>query len=155
MSYVIAAPDLLANAASDLASIGSHITAANFAAALPTNAVAAAGADEVSAAIAALFGSHAQQYQALSAQVSAFHDQFVQTLTGGANAYAIAEAANASPIQTLLDAINAPSVALTGRALIGNGANATTPGGNGGAGGWLYGNGGAGAAGAPGQAGGN
>jgi PE family len=31
----------------------------------------------------------------------AFHAQFVQTLTGGAAAYAATEAANASPLQTL------------------------------------------------------
>nr|WP_223163860.1 PE family protein [Mycobacterium simiae] len=43
----------------------------------------AAGADEVSAAIAALFGTHGQAYQAyraLSAQAVAFHQQFVQLL---------------------------------------------------------------------------
>nr|VTO98106.1 PE family protein [Mycobacterium riyadhense] len=47
----------------------------NSAAAAPTTAVLAAGVDEVSAAIAVLFESHAQAYQAISAQVLAFHDQ--------------------------------------------------------------------------------
>ncbi|WP_139801671.1 PE family protein, partial [Mycobacterium angelicum] len=144
MTYLIAVPEMLAAAATDLADIGANIDAANLVAAVSTTPLAAAAADEVSAAIAGLFGTHAREYQALSAQMSTFHSQFVQALTGGAGAYASAEAANASPIQALLDAINAPSVALTGRALIGDGANATTPGGNGGAGGWLYGNGGAG-----------
>jgi triacylglycerol lipase len=34
----------------------------------------AAAEDEVSAAIAALFSAHAEEYQALSAQASAFHE---------------------------------------------------------------------------------
>jgi PE family len=41
-------------------------------------AVLSAGADEVSTAIAALFGAHAQEFQALSAQASAFHSQFTE-----------------------------------------------------------------------------
>ncbi len=67
MSFVIAAPQLVTAAAVVLANIGSTIDSANAAAAAPTTAVVAAGADEVSAAIAALFGKHAQGYQALSA----------------------------------------------------------------------------------------
>lgn len=65
MSFVIAVPEALTMAASDLANIGSTINAANAAAALPTTGVVAAAADEVSAAVAALFGSYAQSYQAL------------------------------------------------------------------------------------------
>jgi hypothetical protein len=48
MSFVIAAPEFVTAAASDLASIGSTIGAANAAAAFPTTGVLAAGADEVS-----------------------------------------------------------------------------------------------------------
>uniref|UniRef100_UPI001F30E7AB PE family protein n=1 Tax=Mycobacterium tuberculosis TaxID=1773 RepID=UPI001F30E7AB len=73
MSFVIAVPEALTMAASDLANIGSTINAANAAAALPTTGVVAAAADEVSAAVAALFGSYAQSYQAFGAQLSAFH----------------------------------------------------------------------------------
>ncbi len=51
-------------------------------------ALLAAGADEVSAAVAAVFSSYAQQYQALSAAAAAFHDQFVRALAAGAGAYA-------------------------------------------------------------------
>ena len=47
-------------AASDLTSIASTLSAANAAAVFPTTGVLAAGADDVSAAIAAMFGSHAQ-----------------------------------------------------------------------------------------------
>src|SRR5690349_21435685 len=99
MSWVIAAPEYVAAAASDLAGIGSTLSAANAAAAFPTSSVLAAGADEVSAAISALFGAHAQMYQALSAQASMFHDQFVALMNGGAAQYAAAEAANVLPFQ--------------------------------------------------------
>ncbi|MEK0664727.1 PE family protein, partial [Mycobacterium ulcerans] len=83
MSYVVASPEYVAAAASDLAGIGSALSTANAAAAAPTIEVLAAGADEVSAAIAAFFGAHAQAYQALSEQASAFHLQFVQAMTAG------------------------------------------------------------------------
>ncbi|WP_205874566.1 PE family protein [Mycobacterium camsae] len=99
MSYVFASPEWVAAAASDLASIGSTINAASAAAAMPTSAVMAAGADDVSAVIAALFGAHAQAYQQLSAQAAMFHEQFVQLMSSGANLYAGAEAANATPMQ--------------------------------------------------------
>lgn len=71
MSYVIATPEMMATAAFDLARIGSQVSAASAVAAMPTTEVVAAGADEVSAGIAALFSAHAQEYQALSAQAAA------------------------------------------------------------------------------------
>lgn len=146
MSFVIAAPEVMAAAATDLANIGSSISAASAAAAGPTMGILAAGADEVSVAISALFGSHAQGYQTLSAQLAAYHNQFVRALNAGAGSYASAEAANVQ--QTLLNAINAPTQTLLGRPLIGNGADGG-PGQNGGPGGLLYGNGGNGGAGIP------
>jgi len=110
-------------------------------------------------AIADLLSRHGQAYQALGAQVAAFHEQFVQTLTAGAGSYASAEAANvaaftANPAQTvgqdLLAAINAPTQFLLGRPLIGNGANgAPLTGENGQPGGILVGAGGAGGSGGP------
>ncbi len=147
MSNLLVTPELVAAAAADLAGIGSAIGAANAAAGAPTMALLAAGADEVSAAVAAVFSSYAQQYQALSAAAAAFHDQFVRALAAGAGAYAGAEAANVE--QQLLNAINAPTLALLGRPLIGNGADgAAGTGQAGGAGGLLYGNGGNGGSGA-------
>ncbi len=115
MSFVVAAPEVVVAAASDLAGIGSAIGAANAAAAVPTMGVLAAGADEVSAAVADLFGAHAQAYQALSAQAALFHEQFVHAMTAGAGAYAGAEAADAAA----LDVLNGPFQALFGRPLIG------------------------------------
>ncbi|WP_264990810.1 PE family protein, partial [Mycobacterium kiyosense] len=147
MSYVAVNIDLLSGAAGNLVNIGSAINQANSAAAAQTTGVLAAGADEVSRAVAAVFGSHAQGYQALSAQATAFHDQFVATLAGGANAYAAAEAAAANPLEGILDLINAPSRALFNRPLIGDG-RAGAPGLPGEDGGILFGNGGPGGAGA-------
>ncbi len=123
MSFVVANTEFVSGAAGNLARLGSMISAANSAAAAQTTAVAAAGADEVSAAVAALFGAHGQTYQVLSAQAAAFHSQFVQALSGGAQAYAAAEATNFGPLQPLFDVINAPTLALLNRPLIGNGAD--------------------------------
>ena len=148
----VASPELITAAATDVANIGSTITAAS-AAAAPTTGVLAAGTDEVSAAIAALFSTHGRGYQALSARAAALHTQFVQALNWRVSSCATTEAANASPLQSLqtdvLKVINAPTEALFGRALIGNGANGSTVNGvgrPGGAGGIFYGNGGSGGA---------
>ena len=144
MSFVIAAPDMVMSAATDLANIGSTISAAHAAAAAPTTGVLAAGADEVSAAIAALFSGHGQAFQALNSRAAAFHAQFVQNLTSGGAAYA---GADVSAQQSLLDIVNAPTQALLGRPLIGNGTNGGTVNGvgqPGGDGGLLVGDGGAG-----------
>ncbi|MEK7051718.1 PE family protein, partial [Mycobacterium ulcerans] len=147
MSYVIAAPEMLAGAATDLAGIGAALQSANGAAAAPITGVLAAGADEISAAVAALFSGHALDYQALSTQMAGFHQQFVTALNSAGASYAAAEAASANPLQAveqqLLGVINAPTQALLGRPLIGDGT-AGAPGQNGGDGGLLWGNGGAG-----------
>ncbi|GJO86024.1 hypothetical protein NJB1728f31_31420, partial [Mycobacterium marinum] len=153
MSFVSVTPELVVAAASDLSGINSAIAQANSVAAAATTTVLPAAADEVSAAIAALFGTHAQQYQAISAELAAFHDRFVQCLNTGAGSYLRAEAANAE--QGLLGLVNAPTQALFGRPLIGDGANGAPGSGQaGGAGGLLYGNGGVGGSGGVGQAGG-
>ncbi|QLL08335.1 PE family protein [Mycobacterium vicinigordonae] len=119
MSYVIATPEYVAAAATDLANIGTAINDANAMAVGPTMGVLApAGADEVSTGIAALFGAHAQAFQAISAQAAAFHDQFVQMMSLGAQQYGLSEAANVSSIQT--DAA-APQPTL-GRSVLSHGA---------------------------------
>ncbi|OQZ87681.1 hypothetical protein BST11_26825 [Mycobacterium alsense] len=73
MSNVIVAPQALAAAATDLSGVASALTAANRAAATQTTGLMAAAGDDVSAAIAEVFSGHAVEYQALSAQVAAFH----------------------------------------------------------------------------------
>jgi PE family/Histidine phosphatase superfamily (branch 1) len=75
------------------------VTAGNLAAAIPTTELAAAGADEVSAAVAALFGGHAQEYQAAAARATAYYEQFVRTLSAAASSYAATEGGIASSLQ--------------------------------------------------------
>ncbi|WP_068188951.1 PE family protein [Mycobacterium sp. UM_CSW] len=101
MSGLIAAPELISTAATDLANIGSTLSSANSAAAPSTATVPAAAADQVSAAVAQLLSAHGQEYQALAGQVEAFHQQFTQNLQAGAGAYTAAEAANAAVMQPL------------------------------------------------------
>lgn len=100
MSYVVALPEVMSAAATDVASIGSVVATASQGVAGATTTVLAAAEDEVSAAIAALFSAHGQDYQALSAQLAVFHERFVQALTGAAKGYAAAELANASLLQS-------------------------------------------------------
>jgi hypothetical protein len=160
MSVVTVSAEAVASAAAGVSRIGSWIEAAHAAAAPSTTAVAAAGADEISTAIAALFCGHARQFAALSAQAAVFHQQFAAGLAGGGVAYAAAEARNAAavaaagdPLAALIDAaqplgVFSPVKLLTGRALFVNGADGAAGSGAPGApGGWLLGNGGAGGSG--------
>lgn len=121
MSFVIAVPEFLTAAAAELGDIASSIGAANGAAAGPTSALLAAGGDEVSAAVAAVFNEHARAYQVVSTGAADFHQQFVQLLSAGAGSYASAEAANANPLQNLLNQVNGVAETFLGRPLIGDG----------------------------------
>ncbi len=67
MSFLLVAPEILESAAADITQIGSTVGAGNLAAAIPTTQLTAAASDEVSAAIAAVFGAHAKEYQAAAA----------------------------------------------------------------------------------------
>jgi hypothetical protein len=98
MSFLGVTPDAVTSAAGHLGTIGSALNEAD-AAAGPTTGVAAMAADEVSAAVQSIFAGHAQAYQSLSAQLSAYHSKFVSLLNGGAAQYLSAEIANAQ--QTL------------------------------------------------------
>lgn len=143
MSFLVTAPEFMANAASDLATIGTTISTANYAAWAPTSAELAAGADGVSAAIAALFGTHALEYQTLSAEATSFHEQFVARLRVGAEQYRATEATNAAPLQTGGQALAGLNIGVGGSggataAAFGRGAGAIRlfgDGGNGGSGG--------------------
>jgi hypothetical protein len=99
VTNVITQPTMLAHAAVNLAGIGSAIKEATTATARRTTALLSAANDEVSTAIAKLFGSYGQKYQAASAQVVAFHDEFTRALSAAANAYTEAETA----AQTMLN----------------------------------------------------
>lgn len=109
MSYLVTTPDWVAAAAGDLTSIGSALQEATTAASAPTTGIAAAAADEVSAAVAQLFGGFGQEFQAVSAQVSSYHAQFVRLLNDSAAAYVGAELASAETL--LANVTSAPSAA--------------------------------------------
>ncbi|MCV7398721.1 PE family protein [Mycobacterium fragae] len=94
MSFVTAQPEALTAAAGNLTGIGSALAAQNAAAAVPTTGVVPAAADEVSALTAAQFAMHAQMYQTVSAQATAIHEMFVNTLTTSGLSYAATEGAN-------------------------------------------------------------
>ena len=95
MSFVSTQPTELTAAEEDLQGIGSSLAAQNVTAAAPTTGVLPAAADEVSALTAAQFATHAEMYQAISAQAAAIHEMFVNTLGASAGSYAATEAANA------------------------------------------------------------
>ena len=119
MSFVVAVPEVLGTAATDLTGIGSTLNAAHAAAVAPTTEILVAAEDEVSAAIAALFGAHGQAYQAMSAQAAAFHSEFVNLMNAGAGAYLSTEIANAE--QALTNAVGGPEALLGGGASLGSG----------------------------------
>jgi hypothetical protein len=91
MSGVIVAPELISSAATDLADIGSALSAAHPTAAASTATLLPAAADEILAGIAHLFSAHAQSFQALAGQAAVFHEQFTKNLIAGAGSYAATE----------------------------------------------------------------
>ncbi len=180
MSFLLVTPETLGSAAADIRQIGSTVDAGNLAAAIPTIQLTAAAADDVSVAIAAVFGTHANQYQAAAALAATYHEQFARALSAAAASYAGTEASidttlrdavtaantfasngfqtlvygpihaageawiNSPTGQAIDPLVNAPTDALLGRDLIGNGSPGTATAPNGGAGGLLFGDGGAG-----------
>lgn len=94
MSFVATQPEALRAAATNLADIGTTMSAQNAPAAAPTTCVVPAGADEISALTATPFAVHAQMYQAVSAQAEAIHQHLVSTTVTSATSYAVTEAAN-------------------------------------------------------------
>ncbi len=93
-SNVIVAPVALAVASADLSGIGDAIKDASAAAAPATTGIAAAAGDEVSAAIAKVFGSFAAEFHTLTAQTALLHADFVSALSASGATYAAGEAAN-------------------------------------------------------------
>ncbi|WP_155770522.1 PE family protein [Mycobacterium asiaticum] len=114
MSKVMATPELIKAAATELATVGSTLDAAHIEAAGPTLTIQPAAADEVSAGIARLFSREAEQYQQAAGQAAAFHDQFVRHLTAGAGAYASAEAGSAALLQPAAASVGSAAVDVLG-----------------------------------------
>ncbi|OBH04133.1 hypothetical protein A5696_05590 [Mycobacterium sp. E2699] len=100
MSFVSVTPELVQAAAQDLGDIRSSLAAAAATAAAPTTGIMAAASDEVSIAIAAMFGDAGRAFHAMAARAQAFHAEFISLTNSGAAAYANAEVANVQ--QTVL-----------------------------------------------------
>ena len=96
MTELLVDPQIVTTVAANIDGIGSSIKTATAAAAAPTSGVLAAAADEVSAAIANLFGAHGQEFQAVVNQAEAYQTQFQQALAAAANAYVQTETAAAT-----------------------------------------------------------
>ncbi|SPM29511.1 PE family protein [Mycobacterium terramassiliense] len=123
MSQLISTPETLASAAADVQNIGSTINAARAGAAGQTTGLVAAAEDEVSAAIANLFGAYGQQYQTTLSQAANFHTEFTRTLEAAASTYAQAEATNAALVAGISNELTAPLRALLGPAGVTGGAS--------------------------------
>ena len=108
MSFVVAAPEQMQAAAENLADIRSMLAEASTSVAVPTTGLVPAAADEVSAAIAAMFGNFGQEYQLFSARMEAFHAEFVDSLSAGAGAYFSTDIANAESIGAAAGAASSP-----------------------------------------------
>lgn len=75
----------------------------------------AAGADEVSVGIAALFADHAQEYEVVLEEfLDGLQGGFGRTLDAAAKAYASAEAASAAALGQVWDATAGPTAVLSG-----------------------------------------
>jgi PE family protein/PE-PPE domain-containing protein len=121
MSYVLTTPEMLAAAATDVGNIGTAISTASSNAAGPTTGLLPAAEDEVSAAIAKLFGAYGREYQAVVSQAATFHNEFTQALAAAGNAYLEAEAANSAPMSgpsNTLNTITAPIQPLFGQTAV-------------------------------------
>src|ERR1700753_1800632 len=101
-------PAVLEWVTANLDSIGASLASSHAAAAGPTTGLAAAAADEVSEAVASLFGQHAGGYQSLAAKAAAFHDQFTQNMAASGVSY---QAAEAAAMHTLQNVASAPAAA--------------------------------------------
>ncbi len=149
MSFLLVYPDLLSSATRDLENLGSALNSANMSASLPTGELVAAGADEISAAVATLFAEHGQRYQAVAGQFATSYERFVLRLLEATREFVTAEVAIVNYLATSASSlVNEPVLQVTGRPLYGDGAAGYTTaqgvGTPGGAGGWLFGNGGTG-----------
>ena len=119
MEYLVTAPELLATTAADVGEIRSAIIDANASAVGPTGGLVPAANDEVSEAIANVFGGYGQQYQALLTKAAAFHDNFTHALAAAGNTYTQAEAASVEALGTSIQT-------LLGRTPTGGGSSGTS-----------------------------
>ena len=116
MTSMLAVPHMMTAAAGDMAEISAALKQAERAALGPAAGVAAAAADEVSAAIAEFFSTYAGGYRALSRQAAAFHDAFAEALKAASDSYAQAEAVASASLVTLTEPAQILLAGLPGRA---------------------------------------
>ena len=98
MSYVITEPEVLQGAAQDLAGIRTSLAEATATVSGPTTGIVAAAQDEVSIAVASLFGKVGRQFQVLNAKRRESMQSLKVCWARGATAYVSAEAANAGQV---------------------------------------------------------
>lgn len=101
MTELLVGPQVMTAAAADITEIGTAVRRAELAASGPIAGVAAAAADEVSAAIAAFFSTHGRNFQALSQQAAAFHGEFARALQAAGEAYVLADKAASNSLSAL------------------------------------------------------
>ena len=124
-SFVFTTPEALAQASGDLSGIADALHGATAAATPSATGIVAAAGDEVSTAIARVFGGYADEFLGLTAQAVQFHARFARAVGEAGAAYATAEAANVPPlVQTVLQkffdqGIFSPFTYLTGQPLFG------------------------------------
>src|SRR5262249_44574998 len=111
--YLVTTPEQLASAAENLAGIRSLLSGSAASAAAPTTAVAAAAQDEISALVATIFSDFGQDFQTISAQANAFHDEFVGLIDAAAGPYLSPEVANAGAVDLSLPSILGGSASLS------------------------------------------
>lgn len=98
MSFTTVVPEAVNIAASDITSLHQKIDEAISKAQVWITDIETAAQDEISYAIAGLFGSHGAQFQFLTAQAAAFHSQFAKVLTSGSAAYSMSDSSNSSSL---------------------------------------------------------
>jgi hypothetical protein len=98
------------------ASRATNSTATASSTAATTTSIVAAAQDEVSAAIAALFGQYGAGSQALSLQAANFNAEFAQVLSSSADFYAAGEGAGATNAAN--NARSAAKISTSGRSFL-------------------------------------
>ncbi|MEZ0349893.1 PE family protein [Mycobacterium sp. pR1184] len=98
MFYLRAQPDVLDAVAAELHSVNAAVREGSSAAGTTTTGVVPAAADVVSILTAAQFASHAQLFQAVSAEAAVVREQLATTLGISAGSYAATEIANATAV---------------------------------------------------------
>lgn len=98
MSFLRAQPEVLDAVADGLHSVNEAVRAGSSVATTPTMGVVPAAADIVSILTAAQFASHAQLFQAISAEAASVREQLATTLGISARSYAATEIANLSAV---------------------------------------------------------